>query len=1220
MGPGTRIADRFVLAQELGAGGMGEVWRAWDEELGVEVALKFLHAVNSEAGSAIKQEFRMLRTIRHPNLVRLGQLYGGDPWFFSMELIDGGVGLLDWVGASTPAREARETQQTGRGAPGESATHRSARLAVLGPSYDEARLRECLGALAGAIGALEQANVVHCDLTPRNILVAPDGRVVVLDFGLAQRGRDGAASDAVAGTLPYMSPEQLLGGAITSASDRFSLGVVLYEALVGRWPYSNALMESLREKQEGTFLPPGVLVPDTPRDLDLLCTRLLAPDPAQRASLADVAAVAGTATSTRPRRVSLSGLDATPPALVGRSAAMGRLHDWLDRVRMRRRCGVAIVYGQAGIGRSRVLHETGRAADGFLTLSGRCLQYESIPRNALDSLSDALAKHLETLDDDVVDELAGDDAQAACRLFPVLEPLVPSRFAWVHAPAAGPVECMNAVAGILRRLSERTPVLLVVDDMQWADDDSVAGLAQIAAACSGHPVGMLLSVQTRGAGHRARDGVQRLARAARIVEHVVLSPLDATNSLALARSLCSSEAALAEVVVEAGGVPGRIVEVVTAAHSSDPAGASGTDDLAPADWSILAVLALALSPMPNEVVASVAELVYADYADRLDALRLRGLIAGSGLRRTEASYVPHAQVRAAAWERCGADDTRRIHRGLAARLRDVGGQPLVAATHARLAGDYAAAIGDVRGYADEAETARERLDACRVCEQMLSHDLGREELVDCLDLYADVLVRLGEVSRAADALAEASDLDESSADRRRRAVELLMQSGRMREALGFARALASAEGVDVDAGPDATVVAVVRERLLLTLRRLRTRAPSAPPDPGLLERSEVCHGLALGFGHVDFLRAAALHARAARLALASGDPDAGARALALEACFQATRRGGSDKTERLLARAVGLVGDGGRNDVAPYLAMARGFAAHFAGDYHRAVPEFDEAAELFLADDATRTWEATTAHQIALWGLGWQGLWGEVARRLDRLRPAAVARGDVLARTYFHIGLVVCGDLARDRSDIARGGLEEAMARWQELVPAPADVHSVQTPYLHALIGEATIDLYEGLAPDALHRLDRAWRRLERSRRLGVQQLAATLGELRVRAAIGVSAWDPDRRGTAKRLLRALPRVEWLAGPAALARAALQAAEADADGAKQSLEQARAACERHRLPLRALAARARWGALVGGDEGKTVRVRAMQDIRQLGIHDPHAALSAVAPWPASEGY
>ncbi len=190
-------AVRFTLVRRLGAGGMGVVYEAYDQERGELVALKTMRRVDAIALVRFKQEFRTLCDITHPNLVNLYELFAvDDRWFFTMELVEG-LDFVSYVRNQVDPFSIRAGRTTVTdGDPGEIlAPPAGDRESAPTRSFDETRLRESLTQLAEGVNALHQSGKLHRDIKPPNILVNLDGRVVLLDFGLtADLAMPGAAA------------------------------------------------------------------------------------------------------------------------------------------------------------------------------------------------------------------------------------------------------------------------------------------------------------------------------------------------------------------------------------------------------------------------------------------------------------------------------------------------------------------------------------------------------------------------------------------------------------------------------------------------------------------------------------------------------------------------------------------------------------------------------------------------------------------------------------------------------------------------------------------------------------------------------------------------------------------------------------------------------------------------------------------------------------------
>jgi len=223
--PGDRIAS-YTVEGRLGAGAMGKVWRARDERLARDVAIKLLlpHPSNLERVRAAEQEARAAGTLNHPNVLTVYDVgeHGGAP-FLVTEYLEG------------------ESLR--------------ARLGAGALSIDSAL--DVTLQVARGLGAAHERGIVHRDLKPENVFLARDGRVKILDFGLAMplEAAPRPPSDdvspvtaraLVAGTLGYMAPEQMRGDPVDRGADVYALGALLYHLLAGQPPYGAAIWNRWR--------------------------------------------------------------------------------------------------------------------------------------------------------------------------------------------------------------------------------------------------------------------------------------------------------------------------------------------------------------------------------------------------------------------------------------------------------------------------------------------------------------------------------------------------------------------------------------------------------------------------------------------------------------------------------------------------------------------------------------------------------------------------------------------------------------------------------------------------------------------------------------------------------------------------------------------------------------------------------------------------------------
>ena len=262
MQEGTLLNNRYQLLQKVGSGGMAEVFRARDSMLERYVAIKVLRADYTEDQSfqdRFRQEARAAANLSHPNIVTVHD-FGLDR------------GQLFIVMEHVPGSDLKTLiKQRGRF------------------TVEEA-IPLIVQACAG-IGYAHRAGLVHCDVKPHNMLVTPDKRLKVTDFGIARALatiHPDERSDVVWGSPQYFSPEQAAGEPPSPASDVYSLGIVLYEALTGSLPFVAASAQELARMHLDAYPHPiGEYLPDIPETLEQIINKVLSKEPSARYRTAD---------------------------------------------------------------------------------------------------------------------------------------------------------------------------------------------------------------------------------------------------------------------------------------------------------------------------------------------------------------------------------------------------------------------------------------------------------------------------------------------------------------------------------------------------------------------------------------------------------------------------------------------------------------------------------------------------------------------------------------------------------------------------------------------------------------------------------------------------------------------------------------------------------------------------------------------------------------------
>ncbi len=1255
--------ERFDVVRRIGVGGMGIVYEAFDRERRQTVALKSLLSFSPAALFRFKQEFRTLSDVHHPNLVRLYELLvtEGDGVFFTMELVNG-TDFLTHVQKAGTQREApsgsriqsvAETRQDLIAVPTRPAPDPSS-SAPPQPSRtspaDIDRLRRALRQLVEGIQALHGAGKLHRDIKPSNVLVGEDGRVVILDFGVAtdlSRRVDESASETeeVVGTVRYMSPEQAMAEALTPASDWYSIGVVLYEALVGRAPFVGAAHDVLAMKISQDPVPPAGCVQGVPDDLDALCRALLDHDPATRPTGPEILKRLGSTTSLRPPRSSLPGVDPGHVVeLVGREAQLAALREGFERVLSGQAVTVR-VGGASGMGKSAVAE---RFLDGLATrgealvLRGRAYERESVPYKAVDSVIDALSRHLILLEEQGESFQLPADIGALARVFPVLRRVtsigdLPETA--VSDPNLVRRRAFSALRELLGTLGARSPLAIYIDDAQWGDADSAALLLELVRPPDAPPVLYVMTHRDEEAKaspflremrNRWPDGAE--------VRDIDVGPLDPADARRLALALLDRSDDMAQRTARAAaresrGSPFLVEELVrhnvNLAHREDGATlealtlaqmvAQRLDRLPDDARRLCEVVALGGRPLPVAVIAQASGCGEAvDQA--IGAARARRLLR-TGLRDgCEIVETSHDGFRQTIVDQVPASRLRDHHEQLARALEaapDTDAEAI--AVHLLGAGDRVRAVQFAERAAEEAIAKLAFDHAARLLRMALESAApgSPDETRRLRARLATVYEWAGRGEEAARAYLEAADGAPAlrRAELERAASIELLASGRMVEGTAVLHRVLAAVGLSAPRSVLSAVFWLIVYRVrLATLPRSRFRFEPRPPEAvSRLDRARVdsAYAAAIGFAFTNVILATCMAARSLLMALRFGDRFQIMRAALVEASQHAGVGGKSGKLERSLVELANRLAKEEATPAALNFCDGNvGVQLYLRGDWKDAYEALDRSSANLEVHDHSAGWQ-TTSMVFACWSLNFLGEHRQLARRHAALLEDAKQRGDMFTSVQLRDGSLAILWLVADDPDGARRHVAESMALW------PDDRYLLQ--HWHRLYGEGEIALYEGDGAAAYARVDRDTVALKKSVLLQVQHMRVQTAFLRGRCAIASLEAEPamraQRLAETRRITRRLEAegMRWSAPFAAILGAATANAEGDRDGAIRSLRTAIDRAVAADMAGYATAARYQLGSLLGGEEGAELVARAEEAMKAQGVRVPARFAAVLVP-------
>ncbi|MCX4239288.1 serine/threonine-protein kinase [Paraliomyxa miuraensis] len=1232
---GRTLVDRFEVRGVLGHGRHGTVFAAHDLRLGHDVALKVLPGLGADALARFKQEFRALADVGHPNLVTLHELFvRPDVVFFSMELIGGGD-FLTWVRP--------------------------------GGTLALARLRTATAELARGLTALHAAGVLHRDLKPSNVLVREGGGVALVDFGLARPLQRGDDEDGTVGTPRYMSPEQAASYVLGPASDWYSVGVMLHEALAGVAPLRELEGFSLLVAKQTTDLPSvASVVADGVQlapELVALCDELLARRPERRPKAVEVLARLG----VEPELMGLGhghGI-AGEERVFGRRDELSRLHAALDRVRADDDGGsdctvVAFVHGASGTGKSALVRsfvQRVRLRGDALVLEGRCYERETVPFKGIDGLVDELRRHLRARARRGEPLTPPPGAGALARLFPVLADVPGFREERSVGDERDPVAlrdaAVDALRGVLRRLAEDERLMLVLDDLQWCDPDGARVLVELLRG-SGRPPLLLVAGYRDDAGRRGAvlDGLRARARpiaGALIVEDVELGPLadEETRALALALLTGHEDAQpLAERVArESRGLPLLVVELARHVTLTRREGvASAGDELRAVDAlrlesviqsrvarlpaparRLLEAVAVAGQPLAQQVVLDACD----DEARRpevLALLRRQCLVRTQGVALEDEVEAYHDRISIAVLDALDREQRRRWHGSLAEALQRHHGDHELLAVHLEGAGRDTQAAEHYAIAADQAAAGLAFNRAASLFESALrlvprAHEASAAWQVG----LADALAHAGRGTEAGRAYLRAARVAQAGQvlELRRRAAEQLLRSGRIGEGLEPMRDVLRGAGLPEPGSPRRAVLGFVWNRLRIRARGLRPgrrgglrfRERSADEVPAaLLLEVDACWSAATGLIQVNVIVGQSYQAQHLLLALEAGEPRRVARALAVETLYAATAgEAGAAHTTRLLAEVEALAERLDDPRTQGQAKLAAGAAATYRGRFGEALPLLTEAEEVLRTRCSDVAWELSMARTFTVMSLYYTGRLRDMAITTERALEDAAARDDLHTALMLRVSHGPIEYLMVDDVQGARRELQECQDQWPDQL--------ARATFLYvAVLSETRIERYAGRGEASWEPFERHYRAIERS--LMLQRPPLRIFMLHDRGGAAMLAAQQSHGAARRRYLRLATKVAarlarepgpWGVAMGAPIVAALRAAMGDLEAARTVLEHSVPAFEDLGMQLHARACARRLGELLGGDEGRARIEAADAAVASEGVVDPERMVGMLVP-------
>jgi eukaryotic-like serine/threonine-protein kinase len=1148
---------RFQIVRELGSGGFGSVYEAVDFLREETVAIKKTHRPEAEQLSAFRTEFRSFADLEHPNLVKLFELFDdGQHCFFSMELVEG-IDFVSYVQRSP------------------------------------ARLRPVAAQLAQTVHFLHRKHkTVHRDIKPSNILVTRQGKLKLLDFGLARDiSRNSPHTQTIGGTAAYMAPEAM-DRSLRRASDWYSVGAVLYEALTGEPPFQGAFMEILTRKNSEAVRPPRELNSEIPDDLNQLCVRLLDRNPAIRPPGEDVLQCLASPD------LSATISDAEQPAsgtvsLVGRESHLTALQHALRQVR-RGHTACIHVKGISGMGKSELCREFLSNLDqsDALVLAGRCYQNETVPYKALDRVIESLAGYLKSLSSAEVEAVLPRERplSALAHVFPTLGVVKTIQQARRDPGAEFSHRdlqrlAISALKEILARISQKRPCIVFIDDFQWGDFDSVDFLAGILGPPDPPCALFLFAYRSEDIGSDYAKHLDYLRQQQQnhdlysgIFSELEVDRLEQRDCLRLVQQLIpsASEALCQRVYRESDGAPLFIHELallaLPAAGVSEglsfPALIGNRMALLPdAARRMVEVVSLAGQPIGIDIVLKAAGI---ERSHQPSKSALERLVRFQGSTGASALLEPyHDKIRETIEASLPDDIKRKYFRALAAALENrEGADPEIVYRYFRDAGDLAKARSYLKIAAQRAEAAMAFDLAVTLRQELVKTRSGDDpDRSELLELLAQALALAGHGRESAEKYKEAAQdaLPRRQLELIRKAGEQYIRSGCFEEGQALLCGLLQKVGFRLASHRWQVMAALFARRAVLWFRGLDfVPKPDAEAFAEEGEKLDICRVASLALALQDPIQAAELQARHRLRSLRLGEPYRVANSLAMEAGYLAAKGGRAayPAAQKLLARVEEFAAKSGHPNRTTLAISVRSKVAWLAGDWLECAKWGEEVNRIATEQYTRVAWEAYPSSIFWMCSLACMGRWRELMARLPGLEADSKARGDLLEKTSLPVfTFAYMRWLLKDDPE----GASEVLRRAQERLDKPGFVpHRFGVYY-----GLAEVALYRQDPERAQRTVDQGWSELESAMALRLQPVRIFMLHLRARVACAAAA---STDSTARRLFLQEAKVdarrirrektEWGNGLSSLIEASAAAAEGKPNEARRLLESAEQACLR----------------------------------------------------------
>lgn len=1270
-GPRTFVDGRFEVLRSLGEGAQGVVYAVHDRAQDSEVALKVLTDVEAHLLYRFKREFRELAEVVHPDLATLYEFFGNDGTFcFTMELVEGRDWLKfvrdddavqtsdeteDWVEPSVDGVTQRgsvpadggmsdllETAMSGLAAPRAGANSNARPLVPSSfagtpeiPSVrplfavDEVRLRDAFRRLVSAVFVMHGAGKMHLDLKPSNVLVRPDGSVCILDFGLAQSTARESGARIVGGTPSYMAPEQGTGD-VEPASDWYAVGVMLYQALTGVLPFTGASRDLMTMKRLGSPVDPHRLVDGLPDDLVALALRMIEPEPTRRPTelqLREALDLHDRQSQSLRYPVSTERVEC-----VGRERELELLHEmWKtnDDGALR----IALVQGPSGIGKSTVvetfLEDVQSRDECAWVLRGRCYENEFLPYRGLDGVIDHLSRKLAELDPEERELVLPRSRSALVGLFPVLESVMggASRTGLTgieDSPGDIQRRAVKVLRELFMRLRQRFGLLVYIDDLQWADSDTIRLMLDLFAPPA--PPGMMLLLSARDDDLLERaDLSDMLARlsdwgADAVTVQIERLASDALFGLVRSHAPHLDEARQSEIVAEAAGSPFLLLELAreheeNKGRTLDEILLNRVNSLPARARAFVETLSVAGRPMPPDVVfACVEEEVSTDNMTAMVAqLKADRLVRVRYSSRRDYLECYHDRIRQSVAQALPQELQTSRHSRIAKVLVDKKAPPEDIVPHLIASGAEHQVAEHARRAAESAARSFAFARAADFYELVLKYGIfPPRESATYREKWARCLVQAGQTQKAVPLLLSAAEHLPDALELRSEAAGHLLAGGRISEGMSVAETVLKDIGGSLPRSQLAAGTMFAWNELKLRLRRYRLgRKRRGAASRTLARDTDVYLSFARGFNVSSPLHSTAFFAKASNMALQLGDRRRAAMALGgHSAMISALFPNG---VGQMLDRCWRYAKECGDAVALKYAAAGEAFTHYFNFGFERAHRIGVESLTYFAAQPARHNFEEERMHLLTALCRVPLGFFGQLEKSLPQVMREMERRGEIFAAAMLNTGSGSFLALVRDDVD----ALIQGLSNLDKFERSSGDYLSFYEGFARVNLALYTGEVKEALAFIEAH--EKPWRKTGITHiEIGNVTVRLMRAQLMMRDFATTS--PAEQRRYLRRMekdARKLVHSRYVFGRAAgkMIESCARLVKGDKPGLLAALAESEALWESAEVLAYADAVRYVRGCALGGERGEQMMRVSLGRLEAEGVRAPEVFLRIFQPFP-----